>query len=101
MNLAQPQHDDDVQIIDVPVPARAFLRCLLGSDQLGDYATTRGISYAKIALLEKRAQPFTDPRSVAGLDVRKRIDDGIIEQVRGSPSKGAAAWSLDAKRGQL
>lgn len=51
------QHDDDVEIGGVLMPARAFFRCLDGPDELCDHPAARGIGDSKVTIFKKLLSP--------------------------------------------
>ncbi len=79
------QHDDDMEVGDVLVPAGAFFGRAVGLDQLRQDSPAGGIGDAEVAVQEEIAKTLGDPWRVAGLDVGELVDDGLVQHQAHSP----------------
>jgi Protein of unknown function (DUF3775) len=65
------EHDHDVEIGDMPVPAGAFLRWLVGPDQRRNDFAARGFGDAEIPIEEEIAKAVGFKHGIAFLDMRE------------------------------
>ena len=78
------EHQDDVEVGSVAVPAGALFRCHVGLDELGEDPAAGRLLDAEVLVEEEVAQPVAAPRRVFGLDVGKAFFSRVAVDMGGS-----------------
>lgn len=63
------EHDDNLKICFMPVPASARFWCHIGLDQVRNHLAVRGLGNAEVAVQKEIAQAAGDKLRIARLDV--------------------------------
>jgi hypothetical protein len=71
------EHDDDLEVRLMAVPAGAGFWCQIGPDQVRNHLSVRGLGNAQVAVQEKITQATSDKRGFCCLEVRELGAGGV------------------------